>query len=89
MPETANSDGTYTVGGFRFSAEELRRAKDVMRRAAGSVPAGPGKNTNLDHRNYAQMAVAQKAVEACRKEHLGDEQAGVPAAAMRAYSGRL
>lgn len=89
MPETANADGTYTVDGVGFSESALAQAKAVMRTAADSISAGPGKNTNLDYRNYAQMAIAQNAVDTYGASHLSAEQAQVLSRAMRGYNEAL
>ena len=89
MPEVANQDGTYTVRGVKFSADELQEAKAVMQKAADSISAGPGRNTNLDYRNYAQMAIAQNAVDTYAASHFGKEQADVLSRAMGEYNEAL
>lgn len=86
MPEQLDEDGGYTVSGVRFSEAELQQARGVLLAAADSITAGPGRNTNLDYRNYAQMAVAENAVGVYADGHLSEEQSAVVKNAMRDYN---
>lgn len=89
MPEQIDEDGGYTIRGVRFSEAELQQARNVLQAAADSITAGPGRNTNLDYRNYAQMAVAENAVSVYAKNSLNEDQQTVVNAAMREYNDGL
>lgn len=89
MPQVANGDGTYTIGGVNFTEEELVKARSVMKAATDGIGAGVGKNINLDYRNYAEMALAENAVNQYAKENLNEEQQKVVAKAMKEYNAGL
>lgn len=89
MPQIANADGTYTINGVDFTEDELVKARSVMKAATDGIGAGAGKNINLDYRNYAEMALAENAVNQYAKENLSEEQQKVVAKAMKEYNAGL
>jgi hypothetical protein len=89
MPKIQNEDGTYSVGGVSFSKEELENARTVMMSAGEEISAGSGKNSTLDYNNYAQMAIAETAVDQYAKENFNEEQQKVIAKAMKEYNAGL
>ena len=89
MPSIANKDGSYTIGGATFSKSELEQCRAVMKAAADGIEAGPGKNLNLDYRNYAQMGIAVSSVQSYAASNLTEEQAKVVNKAMQEYNQSL
>lgn len=89
MPENANEDETYMIGGVSFTKAELEQTRNVMKTAIDSIGAGIGKSVTLDYRNYAEMALAENAVNAYAKENLNKEQQSVIAKAMKEYNAGL
>lgn len=89
MPQIANADGSYTIGGVSFAEDELMRVREVMKTAVEGIGLGPGKNINVDYRNYAQMALAENAVNHYAGQTLNKEQQGVVAKAMKEYNAGL
>ena len=89
MPQISNADGSYTISGVNFTKEELVQLRDVMKTATDSISAGVGKNINLEYRNYAEMALAENAVNQYAKQTLNEEQQNVVAKAMQEYNAGL
>ena len=89
MPQISNSDGSYTIGGVKFTEEELIMARDIMKTVADSISAGAGKNINLDYRNYAEMALAENAVSQFAKNNFDEEKQNVISKAMKEYNAGL
>lgn len=86
MPKMTNADGSYSIGNVTFTEEELVKAKNVMQTAAKQINGDAGIKSNLDYKDYAMMALAEKAVGDYAKEHFNEAQQQVIADAMKSYN---
>lgn len=69
-------------GNVTFTEEELVKARNVMQTAAKQINGDAGIKSNLDYKDYAMMALAEKAVGDYAKEHFNEAQQQVIADAM-------
>lgn len=86
LPKETDADGNYEIGGVKFTADELKEARRVMQTAVNGCGVGIGKNLNIDYINYAQMTLAENAVNKYAKENLSEEQQKVVSNAMKNYN---
>lgn len=77
-----NSDGTYTVDGVSFTKREFVQCRSIMQLAI----AGIETNGTVDYINYAQMSIANHAMQSFASQNLNKEQATVLARAMKNYT---
>ena len=86
---TVKTGDNFLVSGVAFSEEDMAKARSVMKAAVNGIDAGPGKNTNLDYRTYAQMEIAQGGVAQFAKDNFTEEQQAVINKAMQEYNDAL
>lgn len=86
MPKMTNADGSYSIGNVMFTEEELVKARNVMQTAAKQINGDAGIKSNLDYKDYAMMALAEKAVGDYAKEHFNEAQQQVIADAVKSYN---
>lgn len=79
----------YMINGVKFSEEEYSKAKSVLSAAAESLGIGIGKNTDIDYRNYAEMALAGKAIDTWCHDNLTDEQSEIVSDAFKMHTSVL
>jgi hypothetical protein len=79
----------YMINGVKFSEEEYSKAKSVLNAAVESLGVGTGKNTNIDYRNYAEMALASNAIDTWCHDNLTDEQSEIVSDAFKRHSSVL
>lgn len=89
MPQIADADGNYTIGGVKFTEDELIMVRDIMKTATDGISAGAGKNINLDYKNYAEMALAENVVNRFAKNNFSSEKQDVISKAMKEYNAGL
>lgn len=89
MPLLADEKGNYTIGGVKFTREELEECRAVMKAAVDGIGCGIGKNANIDYRNYAEMEIAAGGVRQYAGEKLTEQQAEVVNKAMQEYNDAL
>ena len=77
----ANSEGNYIVDGVLFSKNELAQCRSIMQSAA----AGIETSGTVDYINYAQISIANRAIQTFASENLNKEQATVLTGAMQNY----
>ena len=79
---TANTDETYIVDGISFTKHELTQCHRVMQAATSGIET----NGTVDYINYAQISIANRAIQSFSNENLSQEQAVVLARAMQNYT---
>ena len=77
----ANSDGTYTVDGVSFARGEFEHSCAVLQAAVSGIET----SGTIDYINYAQMSIANNAVQAYGEASLSEDQADVLCRAMQEY----
>ena len=65
---------TYEIDGVRFTNEEMKRCKELVKQAVSELPS---MGSDLDYEDYAAMGLAENMVSTYAKEHLTEEQANV------------
>lgn len=65
---------TYEIDGVRFTNEEMKRCKELVKQAVLELPS---MGSDLDYEDYAAMGLAENMVSTYAKEHLTEEQANV------------
>lgn len=81
----ANADGSYTIDGVSFSAQELQRCRAVMQEAV----AGIETEGTVDYIHHAQMRIATQAVRTFAEESLNEAQADILLREMQDYCERI
>lgn len=64
----------YEIDGVRFTNEEMKRCKELVKQAVSELPS---MGSDLDYEDYATMGLAENMVSTYAKEHLTEEQANV------------
>ncbi|MBP3569199.1 MAG: hypothetical protein J6K04_08560 [Lachnospiraceae bacterium] len=65
---------TYEIDGVRFTNEEMKRCKELVKQAVMELPS---MGSDLDYEDYAAIGLAENMVSTYAKEHLTEEQANV------------
>ncbi len=78
----ANADGMYQIEGVLFSKKEFEQCRSVMQTAADGIQT----SGTLDYINYAEMSIAEKAVQSFAQKNLNEEQARVLMKAIQDYN---
>ncbi len=65
---------TYEIDGVRFTNEEMKRCKELVKQAVMELPS---MGSDLDYEDYTAMGLAENMVSTYAKEHLTEEQANV------------
>lgn len=77
----ANDDGTYTVDGVSFAKKEFEHSCAVLQAAVSGIET----SGTIDYINYAQMSIANNAIQAYGEANLSEDQADVLCRAMQEY----
>lgn len=73
---------TYDIDGVKFTNEEMKACKEVVKNAISALPT---KGSDLDYKDYAAMGIAQNMVSTYANENLTDEQADIVNKSMEEY----
>lgn len=77
---------TYEIDGVRFTNEEMKRCKELVKQAVLELPS---MGSDLDYEDYAAMGLAENMVSTYAKEHLTEEQAKVLEQSISGYMEQL
>ncbi|MBQ7864658.1 MAG: hypothetical protein IJ353_09360 [Lachnospiraceae bacterium] len=77
---------TYEIDGVRFTNEEMKRCKELVKQAVSELPS---MGSDLDYEDYAAIGLAENMVSTYAKEHLTEEQAKVLEQSISSYMEQL